>query len=95
MEKSNPVTVSYTHLVNVREYFERSFGLHVYVINNSKTKALWQIKQYSGELDRKIIFCLLYTSSADAAGAPHAAAAALCSASNSPLLFQLTLAAAL
>lgn len=42
--------------VNVREYFANAFGLHVYVINNSKTKALWQIKQYSGELDRKIIF---------------------------------------
>lgn len=42
--------------VNVKKYFENAFGLHVYVTNNSKTKALWQINQYRGELDRKIIF---------------------------------------
>ena len=42
--------------VDVRGYFEHAFGRHVYVINNSKTKALWQIRQYSGEMPRKIIF---------------------------------------
>lgn len=42
--------------VNVRKYFETRFGLHAYVTNNSKTKALWQLKQYSGEIEPKIIF---------------------------------------
>ncbi|MEG2377266.1 MAG: ROK family protein, partial [Clostridia bacterium] len=42
--------------VRVRDYFEHATGLHVYVSNNSKTKALWQIAQYGGELPHRIIF---------------------------------------
>ena len=42
--------------VDVRGFFRREFKKHVYVVNNSKTKALWQVRQYHGEPYENIVF---------------------------------------
>lgn len=42
--------------VDVKRYFEEKFSLHVYVTNNSKTKAQWQVNELGEDAAKNMIF---------------------------------------
>lgn len=42
--------------INVKHFFEERFGVHVYVCNNSKTKALWAANQNRNEMEKNTVF---------------------------------------
>ena len=42
--------------VDVKTYFCERFDLHVYVTNNSKTKALWQVNQMGADAAENLVF---------------------------------------
>ena len=42
--------------LSIKEQFENTFHIPVYIQNNSKTKALWALRSYIGDEDRNVIF---------------------------------------
>ena len=42
--------------VGLKAFFEKAFGLPVFVQNNSRTKALWRLRQNADEREKNIIF---------------------------------------
>lgn len=42
--------------VDVKAYFQKKFDLHVYVTNNTKTKAQWQIGEYGAQVAQNLVF---------------------------------------
>jgi predicted NBD/HSP70 family sugar kinase len=42
--------------LSIKEQFENTFHIPVYIQNNSKTKALWALRSYIGAEDRNVIF---------------------------------------
>lgn len=42
--------------LSLKEFFENSFNIPVYVQNNSRTKALWELKNHTSEDERNIVF---------------------------------------
>jgi predicted NBD/HSP70 family sugar kinase len=42
--------------LSIKEQFENTFHIPVYIQNNSRTKALWALRSYIGEEDRNVIF---------------------------------------
>ena len=42
--------------LSLKQYFESSFNIPVYIQNNSRTKALWELRNYNNEEERNIVF---------------------------------------
>lgn len=42
--------------LSLKQFFENSFNIPVYVQNNSRTKALWELRNYNNEEERNIVF---------------------------------------
>ncbi|NJD01210.1 MAG: ROK family transcriptional regulator [Ruminiclostridium sp.] len=42
--------------LSLKQFFENSFNIPVFVQNNSRTKALWELRNYNNEDERNIIF---------------------------------------
>lgn len=42
--------------LSIKEQFENTFHIPVYIQNNSRTKALWALRSYIGDEDRNVIF---------------------------------------
>lgn len=42
--------------LSLKQFFENTFNIPVYVQNNSRTKALWELRNYNNEDERNIVF---------------------------------------